>query len=356
MRRRPERRMRRRPAPTALCVGMLTFVYAAPAVAQAPAWTIEPVSAVSGDSDGNRGTRLGGGVTVAAADSVRLGISILRLAATDDWSGADSWQARLTAAYRPLRRLSFEAAAGAVRVRPDAAFDGTEHAAPWTGAVASARVRWRPTHGPAVDLRMRHEPLAASPLLLASAVTLTEARATTDLPVGGPLFVRGMARLGALREPATATAAPAGHVSRASRPTNRRTTWAAGPLLRSAGGSELSVLYARTSYESPSLAGYFAPARIDAIDAGIYHEHYGWWPLTLALDIGGGVDRVTPHDAATGSWQPTLRLWSQTSWAASDRTELLLELEAYRTQVAQVAASPGTWQWGSVSLGVAWRR
>jgi tetratricopeptide (TPR) repeat protein len=308
----------------------------------APRWTVEPVSGATGDSDGNRSLRLGAVAQLTAADSLQIGLAAVRSSVRDGWSGAAAWDLRAAVTYRPLRRLAFEAAAGAMRVQPDASFDGMAFAAARVEPVAAARMRWRPEHGPTLDLRLRHEPLAATPLLLASAVLVSEARATADLPVAGPLRIRGHGRLGSLREPDART--------------NRRTTWGAGAVLRAQSGAELSALYARTSYTEPSQAGYFAPARIDALDTGVYWEHYDWYPLTLALDAGGGIERITPHDGPAGAWQPALRLWSLASWRATDRAELRLELEAYRTQVAEVATSPGTWQWGSVSLGVVWRR
>lgn len=325
--------------------GEAEFVAAARGAGIEPArrWTVEPVSGASGDSDGNRVVRAGAAASFAAGGRLRLGLSAARVAVDDEWSSATAWEGRVRGEYQPLPRLTVEAAAGALRIQPDAAFSGTAFGAVRTAAVAAARARWRPENGPTLDVRLRHEPLAATPQLFASGVVLTEARATADFPLAGPLRVRGLGRLGSLREP---------HGIH----TNRRTTWGAGPVLRGRSGTELSALFATTSYSDPSDAGYFAPDRIDAVDVGVYWEHYGWWPVTLALDLGGGVERVTQHESPAGDWQPALRLWSQASWSATDHAELRLEVEAYRTQVAEVATSPGTWQWGAASLGLVWRR
>jgi hypothetical protein len=316
---------------------------AAARVASKPARTValEPVARFSTDSDGNRMTRAGLSGGVAVADSVTVGAALSRLEVSDGFTRVRGLEGTLAAEWRPLRALLLQGRAGALGM-------GGASAVPLE-AVGQLRVRWRPERGPAIDVRARREPLTATPQLVAAPVVLSEARATIEVPVVSVLRARGMTRHGRLSAPGEA---------------NERTSWSAGPVLR-LGTAELAGSWARTTYARPSTAGYFAPRSVEALDAGVYFEHYGWWPVTLVLDAGGGVERVTPHTdrvlpqrptAAAGEWQRALRLWSQLSWAVTEHGELRLEVEAYETQVGDVvAAGAGGWRWGSVGLSLMWR-
>jgi hypothetical protein len=289
---------------------------------------LEPVARVSGDSDGNRTSRTGIEAVANISDHTSLGLAVTHVRVTDDVARVSGWEGLLSGEWQPQRALRFETRAGAVQVM-SAGGDVVK-------GVAHARLRWRPEHGIAVDIRARHEPIAVTPRLYDTQIVLSELRATIDVPVVAAMRVRGFGRVGRLSDPFTA---------------NRRTSFGAGPVLRLAPASELSAGYARTRYARPSEAGYFAPSSIESIDAGAYHEHYALWPLTIALDLGGGVERATLHGAERASWQRALHLWSQASWAIADRSELALEIEAYESRIGDATpATTGQWRWASVAL------
>ena len=301
---------------------------------------IEPLGRLSGDSDGNRTLRTGVSAAFVVTDSMSFGGAVTRLEVSDDFTRVTGWEGTLFGEWRPRRALHVQARAGAVNIGRSEEGDESRE------AIWQARLRWRPEHGPALDLRARREPIASTPQLFGTPVVLTEARATVELPLMSVLSVRGMTRLGRLRDPADV---------------NERTTWSAGPVLRF-GAVELNGSYARTRYARPSSAGYFAPRSIEAVDASVYLEHYGWWPLTVALDVGGGMERITAHATVPpranvpGEWERALHAWSQVSWAFAARSELRLELDAYDTRVGEVVAvAPAGWRSGSVALSLSWR-
>jgi hypothetical protein len=200
-----------------------------------------------------------------------------------------------------------------------------------------------------MDVRVRREPLQATPHLFQTPVILSEARGTIELPFVSVLHLRGFGRYGQLAAPDEV---------------NERTTWGGGPTLQLPAGVELNSSYARTAYARPTTAGYFAPQRVDALDAGLYAEPSPWGPFSLVVDVGGGAERVTRYSAddsgggilSGGDWQPALRLWMQASWALGAVGEIRVEVEAYQTQMADAVTSDASmWRWGSLGLSTVWR-
>jgi hypothetical protein len=290
-----------------------------------------PGGRMTGDSDRNRTARaeISGAITVA--DGMSVGLAAAHVQVTDGVANVSGWEGVLTGEWQPDRALLVLARAGALAVSDDAGASAHE-------PIVHARLRWRPERGPAADVRVRHEPLTGTPRLLATPVVLSEGRAVVELPVLSALHARGHARHGRLRADVEA---------------NTRTSFGGGPVLRLTPALELNASGTRLSYARPSAAGYFAPRQVDALDAGLYLEHYGWWPLTLALDIGAGAERVTRFGAPAGGWQPALRLWSQLSREFARGGELRLELEAYETQTGEVPEDrPGAWRWGALAFSV----
>jgi hypothetical protein len=298
--------------------------------------SIEPSSRVIRDSDGTGTWRLGLNVAVPVLRDVRLSAAGSRLSLRDAWGvEAAGWEGSAAAEWRQGESLGLFGSAGAVQV------SGT--GTPMT-ITPTLHVRARATSesGLLGDVRIRREPLAATPHLLLQPVIVAEATGLVQVPVTGPWHARAVGRLGRFDAP--------DHV-------NHRTSLGGGPVYRFRGGPELAMTWRRTTFADSTDAGYFAPARVDGVDLGIYHEHYRWRPLSIVVDAGLGVQRLADFAGSMGEWGPALRLWSQVIWPVAPGTALKLELEAYESQMSDIVApANGAWRWGSATLYLAVRR
>lgn len=333
---------------------------ALPRPARGRSFSVEPQVGGAGDSDGTRTTRLGASATVAIGAGGAFGLGGARITLEDDIGRVEGWTATVDARARPLRPLHLAGQAGLLSAH-DAA-TGTTIVEP----VAQARIRWRPEQGFAVELRARHGPITATPGLLAGPVVLSEARGTAELPVVGGLYVRAVGRLGALRSPGVTdpgTGGPGmgrpgtgGGAMAQPAVTNTRAMVGAGPVFRLLPGLEVSALAGRSGYADSAAASYFAPDRVDLVDAGVYWEHERG-PFVIALDAGGGLERVQPFNAPSGDWGRALRLWSQVAWTLGPAAALRLELEGYDTRGGDaVVMTAGGWRWWSIGAALVLRR
>lgn len=291
--------------------------------------TLEPLVRVASDSDGSRLLRTGAAASVTIAARSRIAVDAARLT-VDGTSAVSGWDAGLFGEWRPAAPFLLSARAGMISAQSETG--GADVREP----TLQARMRWRPQHGPALELRARHEPLTATPELLALPVVLSEARAVVELPLAGPLYARGVGRYGRLRDDVN---------------TNTRLMWGAGPVIRLGPAFELNALVGRSSYAEPSASRYFAPERVDLIDAGFYWEREGD-ALVLALDAGGGIERITRFHEPAGDWARALRLWSQATWWLTPAAALRVEAEAYDTRAGEVVVAEGAWRWASLGASV----
>lgn len=290
-------------------------------------WALHPFVHGSGDSDGSDQRTYGGSAT-AERGPVQFGLEGASLHLSDaEGTQLSGLQAAASVRYR---RGAAQAVAtiGVLQVGDSSL----------TEPIGTVRVRWRPPEGVAAEVRLRREPLTATPALLAAPVVLTEARAVLELPVLGPLYLRGAARHGQLADPAD---------------TNARTSLSAGPVVRVTPLLEVSVMAVRGGYARTATAAYFAPERVDAIDAGVYWENSGDGSLVLAVDAGGGMERVARFGERAGEWGPAFRLWSRATWWLRRGAGLQVDVEAYDTRAGDaVAATSDGWRWLSVTAGL----
>jgi tetratricopeptide (TPR) repeat protein len=331
-------RRARRPAAAAAALERLLALGADPAAEArldglraelAPA--IEPGLRTSRDSDGNSVDWARLRVDSHIVEGVRLGLAGAYLRSGDGLQAIDAWEGALALDWTPRPGADLNGQAGAARA-PRGALAGESETIP----LLRMRGRWRPLRGPTAELRLQHEPVSATPLLLGTPLVLGEARAMVDLPVLGPLRARGLARAGRLT---------------GGEATNRRFAYGGGPMLRLGGATEAAALYQRMGYARDSDAGYFAPQAIEAVEVGAYTEHYGLWPLVLAFDAGVGAERITHWVLPRGGWERAFRFWSLVSWTVSPGRELRLEAEAYDTRAgAALTPTAEGWRWGSVGL------
>lgn len=296
----------------------------------------EPVVGYQRDSDGNHTARFGVQGDVMIADGTRAGAGAQRLAIGD---AADAVQgtelvARLSA--RPVPAVRLEVQGGATRF--EAPRSG---GVPWTAPHGEARLRWRaPLAGPSLEVRVQRAPLGYAPVLIASQVTRTEARATAEIPLG-IVRLRGSARAGQL-----AALGEAG---------NGRTGTDAALVLPVGDRVQLSTQYRRLGFQRGSLAGYFAPRLAETAEGGVYLEGGGDGPVSIAADLGAGAQRVAEQGADVGRWTRALRAWAYASVALAPARAWYVELEAYDAPFApEGITTAGNWRFLSLSTGVRW--
>ncbi|HEX6943258.1 MAG TPA: tetratricopeptide repeat protein [Gemmatimonadaceae bacterium] len=312
------------------------------AASAAAAPFITPEWTSLGDSDGNRTSRFGVALDAVPVDGLRLGASVRRetiSGAVDETRGIDL-AARFTAV--PSRAVNVNAEVGAIRYDLPRQGPGPRFAGgSWTAIHTVARVRVRaPVAGPSLDLRIDRAPVGFNPLLVANAVVRSEARATIEVPFGA-LRARGVGRLGRME---SALESSNGRVS------------VEGGLLLPLGSRWLpSVQYRVTAFDRASAAGYFAPQLARTAEAGAYFEAGGDGPVTLAADLGAGVQRITEHGAPAGGWARVWRAWAQGSVALGPSRSWSVEIEAYDAPFAlEGASAAGSWRFLSVSTGLRW--
>lgn len=207
--------------------------------------------------------------------------------------------------------------------------------------VGRLRYVWREPEGRArVDLRGGHVLLAASPLLVRNRVTRTEIGGEAELRVIGPIALRATAR--------TAT------IESSSDANSRRTIGGRVAVpVRFAG--ELTAGWQRMTYARASTVGYFAPRLAETAELGAYRESESESGLTVALDLGAGVQRVADWGVAASGWSPAVRGWAALGVPLAPGRELRLEAEAYDARIGtEVAAAGSRWRYGSLSIGVRW--
>jgi hypothetical protein len=312
------------------------------AASAAAAPGISPEWQSAGDSDGNRTSRFGLALDAVPVDGLRVGASARRetiVSALDETHGT-SLAARFAAV--PSRGVNVNAEVGAIRYATPRQEPGPRNAGgSWTAIHTLARVRVRaPAAGPSLDLRVERAPVGFNPVLVANEVVRSEARATVEVPLGA-LRARGIGRLGRME---SSLESANGRVS------------VEGGLLVPLGGRWLpSVQYRVSAFQRGSSAGYFAPRLARTAEAGAYFEAGDGGPLTLAADLGAGVQRITEHGAAAGDWTRVWRAWAEGSVALGPSRVWSVEIEAYDSPFAlEGASASGSWRSLSVSTGLRW--
>ncbi|HWP36346.1 MAG TPA: tetratricopeptide repeat protein [Gemmatimonadales bacterium] len=292
---------------------------------------IDPHATWSRDSDGNTALGFGGELDISPEDRLRWGVSLRRVGLADGLNTASLLGVGVRARWRPRATVSVRAALDAERLESSATADPAR-VRPALDARVSVRA---PGGGPSLDIQTQSAVLSAGPALLASQVRRTEAALRLDLPLR-PLRLRAGAR---------GAAVSGGGL------TNYRSWLSGGAAIPVADGIEMVGLYHRLSYRDSTSAGYFAPRLAEVLEVGSYVEvEPGGW--LLALDVGAGAQRTAPHGQLMGDWKPALRLWGLTQVTLSPGRNLRLEVEAYDTQVAPLAATTGAWRYLSTSLGL----
>lgn len=298
----------------------------------APAF--EPTGGGSRDSDDDHTTRYGLRGDVAVRDGARLGLMAERVRVTDPVDVAHADRAAVTLALRPNSTVRLDASAGAVRL--------TRIAPPLqrlTTPIGSVRLRWRaPEGGPALDLSAQRTPVDASPLLVANHVLRNEVAFRGEVPAG-PFRLRGVGRAASVQ---------------AGPERNTRTAVSGIVAVPLSWRFELSGQVHRMGYAHGTTAGYFAPRRVETIEAGTYFELGDGAPFVLALDLGAGAQRLAEQGALPGPWRRALRMYGYAAATVAPGTRLQLEMEGYDSPIAgqAVTTSGAGWRYGSVALSL----
>ncbi|MDH3451820.1 MAG: tetratricopeptide repeat protein [Gammaproteobacteria bacterium] len=262
----------------------------------------------------------------------RMGLHAQRAAVSDPRAEGTADEFGLTGEWQPLRVWRLDTLAGFARTR-------AEDTAQDTDLVLGLRARFRAPHdGPAGELRFDRNPLIATPALLADPVQLAEVRGMLDMPLYGRTRARLRARYAELHS---------------GLGDNRRVSYDSGLVYRLQPTVELSVNYHELAYEELTEAGYSAPQEVQSVELGTYMELYGFYPVTIALDLGVGRQRIDEFSEPVGAWGDALRLWAQVSWDVRPGTRLDLELDSTDTHDPDaVSSTDANWRYSSIMLSL----
>jgi len=188
--------------------------------------------------------------------------------------------------------------------------------------------------GPILLVKAQRDSIAVTPDLVRAPVSRTQVVTSVDVPVGGPWRIRGQTRVAALTR---------------GDERNRRTGVTAGMGVAIAPEVRLSSQWHQTRNGNPTARGYFAPAIAEVAEIGLELERE-YDRATIALDAGGGLQRIQRANQPMGSWAPTLRAWGLVAWNMGMRQQLLLEFESYDSQVSDAVIVTDRWRYASVTM------
>jgi hypothetical protein len=296
---------------------------------------LEPLAGYESDSDGNHTSRFGLGLDAAIRGGFRLGARALRASISDGFSSARIDTGVLRLEGRPSREVRTDLSFGLARlVIPETSS--------WTTPVTDLRFRWRdPAGAPAVDLRVQRMALGTTPLLVANQAMRNEARLSFELPLG-EIRIRAGGRAGQIR---TLVEEP-----------NTRLQGDAALVLPFGWQGEVSVQYHRLGFSRASEAGYFAPRRVETLEAGTYWELGGDGPASLAFDLGAGIQRLAKQEEELGPWKLALRGWGMLAVDLAPAVQARIEAEAYSAPFAPVGAvTTPNWRFFSITASLLFR-
>jgi len=305
----------------------------------APAF--EPFVQGTTDSDDNSRLRWGAASEIALPDGVRAGVVGSRLRVADPTAARTLDVLAVRLAWRPRAALRMDAAPGIARAAAVPAGDALVPAGVpvQNEMVGSARARWQPATGPlALGGAVRREFLDASLALLDARVMRTEGSARIDLPLVSRIAARGGGRWA--RYDGTTV--------------NNRTQWSGALVVKPRDSNEWSLSVEESHFDHPAVDGYFAPARAQSVELGSYGEFELSSRVSLALDLGAGVEQLTAFGAAAGGWDPVFRGWTQLSIALRPGCALRFEAEADDSQASTDTNTAGEWRYGFAAASLRW--
>jgi len=171
-------------------------------------------------------------------------------------------------------------------------------------------------------------------------VQRSELGAEGELPLVGPIAVRGLARMASIHSAAD---------------DNSRAIFGARVVGRFSGGGEITLGGQQFTYAHASATGYFAPRQARTLEVGGYREVETESGVTFALDLGAGGQQVTEWGAAASAWEPAFRGWASLGIPLAPGRELRFECEAYDARIgSELATVAARWRYGSGAVSLRW--
>lgn len=327
--------------------------------------TIEPRVSGSRDSDGLTTTGVGITVTSPLLGRTRLSAFTSVGSAGDGASARASQDVTLGIEYRPLAQLRLQLAGGVARADRslvDSTVTPTPSPTPGPGRgqpvpigrptgsgtssyesfpIGNARLAWRkPGDAIAVDVRASRQLLDASPYLVAQGVLRDEASLSLDLRLLGALRVRGFGKFG--------------NVHNADESNGRQIL--GGALAWVPGAYEISLRGQTMRYDTATVLAYFSPRSVQTAELGTYFERETDRGITIAMDLGGGGQRVQEWSSPVSGWSPTFHGWTQVVVPLNAALALGTEIEAYDSRVGSDVRAPtvpaSRWRYASANVSL----
>lgn len=307
-------------------------------LARATAPALDPLFSFSRDSDGNTKLRTVLGSDFTVGDGTRLGLSVGRTQISDVEGTRTFNDFAFTTQWRPRAAIAIDVATGAVRTDPVPDARGVQVSGEF---IPTARVHARaaaPGNAARIDVRFNRNLVDATPLLLVNHVVRNDLQVRPDFTFLRQFRLRGAGGMSLIQ----------GTGER-----NQRHMAGAGAGWAPVPSTEFSANFTQSGFAHASGAGYFAPKRIQAADAGTYME-FEREAILVALDLGGGLERFEEHDSAFGRWRPALRAYALVSLRLRPGRELHLELDSYNSQAGPILAPASGWKYASVVASFRW--
>ena len=311
--------------------------------------SFKPSALITRDTDANTSITLGASGDAAVGTAVRAGITGGHTSTGDGTSTAAIERGAATLTVRS-KSLRWSSELGAARLA---------HVTTRTVPVGQTHLRWSAgTRGFAADVRVRHSPLTSVYSLVAAEAMLTEARGLVDIPLFAGLKVRANGQAGSIATNTLIAVPRGGGPNGGGRGgttyqrvafTNERLGFGGGLVVPYAPVAEAAITAYRLQYDQPGTGHYFAPEYVDALEAGTYAEIYRFDPVTIALDMGVGLQRAKAFGQVEGDVEPAYRLWSQVTLPLGRYVDLNGEVDYYKSQLSTVATSAS---WSSFTGGV----
>ena len=119
---------------------------------------------------------------------------------------------------------------------------------------------------------------------------------------------------------------------------------------------EFSAQYHRIGFQRASLAGYFAPKRVETVEGGSYWQIGGDGRWSAEVDLGAGMQRIAIQKQAAGAWKPALRAWGMWNVDLTRAVALRGEVEAYSAPFAPAGVSTApNWRYAALSFSLLFR-
>ncbi|HEY7378139.1 MAG TPA: tetratricopeptide repeat protein [Steroidobacteraceae bacterium] len=321
---------------------------------------VEPQASGSRDSDGMSVTSAGANAGIVAGEGVGLTIGGGVRRTSDGVRSTRLTEARAGVTWAPTAMTRVDLQGGflvapgdttTVLVPPPGRGQGQGQGRPpllvigsgSTGLFPAARLRyqWRDVGGRArLDLRATQALLDASPVLVHNQVQRSELGAEGDLPVAGPIAIRGLARIASIRSVVD---------------DNSRAMFGARLVGKFRDGSEITFGGQQFTYAHASATGYFAPQQARTLEVGAYREGETERGVTFALDLGAGGQQVTEWGTPASAWAPAFRGWASLGIPLAPGRELRFEAEAYDARIGSELATGGErWRYGSGAVSLRW--